>query len=155
MRSTAVYRTQLLSHAAAERFAGCLRANPRFTGVSVCLSPRARSECRYFVRYEPSSEARRQHLLTLAQTDRSERATEQFARYEIVGGPAHWLTINTESGAVYETTDSRCTCPDMAYHCRRSGLVCKHVLMVRRVLGGQTECPVPDPALASALALHG
>ncbi len=127
------YRTKLLPLARAERFARCLAANGRFTNVQVQESNRTKSaDKRHFVYYTPRSVERGWALRDEAQDARQKRAEEQAHRYQFVLSDSgrFYYTLNVETGEVYETTVHDCDCPDKAYNLRRTGLQCKHSLML-------------------------
>lgn len=131
-RNGAQYRTQLMDRPQAEAFARCLKANPRFDGIFLAESARAKTARRWFVTYVPTSLERRSAILDRQQDARARRAQEQGARYEFVldsSGRWSWC-LNRETGEVYETTESDCNCPDHHYRCRPAGILCKHVHML-------------------------
>lgn len=159
------HRTQLMGHGQAEAFARCLSANALFSAVTVEESKTAKSERRFFVRYQPASEQRYRELAQSQANEREQRAHEQAGSYLFVleEGRRFFYCWNVESGEVYEVTHAGCDCPDHQYRGAVTG-GCKHVRMLRsgtartltwEELGPATVAPEPvlTPAERSARAL--
>lgn len=133
------FRTKLMPEGAALRFAKCLRANARFTGVLVYESDRAKSPVRrHFVIYHPTSAARCEAILQREQDGRTVRALTEGQGYTFVldkdgGRPFYWCL--SASGEVYETTRESCACPDYEYRCRLAGVHCKHIVALNAGVG--------------------
>lgn len=127
------HRTKLMDAARAGRFAQCLAANSRFTNVQTVQS---RSEGKFFVTYQPSSDHRYQELAKAERDARLARATDHAAEYEVVQEPEarFFYVLNVVSGEVYETTARSCSCPDWTYRGSRTGIPCKHQLLIRQGL---------------------
>lgn len=135
------HRTTLLVQSRALAFARCLDANPLFQSVTVEISARAKSEKRFFVQYHPTSAARQLDLIQGEMDAREERAHQEADNYRLVAG----YLWNLISGAVYETTDHSCDCPDHQYRGAAVG-PCKHIRMVR---AGLVQTIEAAPALVS------
>lgn len=130
-RNGAHYRTKLMFAHAAIRFAKCLRANERFTGVSVCVSERSPGKC--YVSFLPASDPSGQRILDRQQGTREARAAVHGHEYEFVPEEQgrYCYCLNVLSGEVYETDEHHCTCPDWEFRCRAAGIQCKHIVMLR------------------------
>lgn len=129
----AQYRTKLMDETKAKRFAACLKANPRFGGVAVCYSERAKNpENRWYVSFNPASDLSGERILARQQSARQQRAAEQGAGYLFVldSEGFYFHCLNTKTGEVYETTEYDCNCPDHTFRCRAAGLQCKHIVML-------------------------
>lgn len=131
-RDQLYHRTKLMDAARAERFARCLAGNSRFETVSVEESKTAKSERKFYVRYQPTSDTRYRDLLADQAGTRERRAAEQAGKYLFVLEPeGRWFYCwNQESGDVYETTERTCDCPDHHYRGAAVG-PCKHIRMLR------------------------
>lgn len=142
MRTVSGHRTKLLPQARAESFAKCLAARGQATDVQVLESNRTRSlDCRHFVYWTPKSVARQWALLDQSQNERAQRAVEQAGQYEFVlsdCGRYHYC-LSLKTGEVYETTVHGCDCPDATYNLHRTGLRCKHALMLEAHLEREAE----------------
>jgi hypothetical protein len=127
------HRTKLMERGAAERFAACIGGNARFANVSVVAS---QSEGKFFVTYQPASDHRYQELARAEVDSRRERAAAQAEGYEIVQEPEarFFYVLSVKSGEVYEATERSCNCPDYTYRGSRTGIPCKHQLMLREGL---------------------
>jgi hypothetical protein len=130
-RDGAGFRTRLLDRTQADRFAQCLRGNPRFTRVDVQESARAKDPTvRFFVAFAPASAERQAAIFHRAQDARETRGEEQADGYEVFRDPSgrfFWVW-NVRSGDVYEVTLRRdCTCPDSHHRTQHlPGAFCKH-----------------------------
>lgn len=126
------HRTQLLEAGPAERFARCLAANPLFDAVTVEESKTAKSERKFFVRFQPASGGRQIALIQAQEQLREQRAQEQASQYLFVldDSNRYFHCLNLESGQVYETTERSCSCPDHQYRGEAVG-PCKHIRLLR------------------------
>jgi hypothetical protein len=143
MQTTTGYRTKgLMSQSRAERFARCLAANGRFSDVQVVESGRAKcADCAHYVYYTPRNVTRHKQILQDAQNSREARAREQRESYEFhldESGLFYWC-LNLRSLEVYETTVHGCDCPDATYNLSRTGIQCKHALMLQMQLQEEAE----------------
>ena len=126
----ATFRTKLMEQSQAERFARCLRANPRFANVELVTSKAAKSERNVFVAFEPASEERQAELLGQVQGEREVRAATEGQHYVFCLDTSRrffWV-YNPKSQETYEVTPESCSCADHVYRCRAQGLKCKHSL---------------------------
>jgi hypothetical protein len=132
----AVFRTQLLTKAKAERFRRCVSANRQYTGAALLESNRAKDPVRrWFVQYRPASQERQAILLANRQRERLDRALQEGPEYVWVEDPdaqpgREFFHCQSVSGEVYEV-DARargCTCGDYLQRCQKLGLRCKHLL---------------------------
>lgn len=141
------YRTKLLPLERAARFAKCLLANNRCTGVEIQTSKRATSDSRYYVTWLPANPARVEAMLDRQQAARIQRAdTQAFTFCRDTEHDFHHCHSHA-SGEVYEVTLQSCTCPDFERRCAPHGIVCKHVLaLASAVRAGQTTEFEPVPA---------
>lgn len=125
-----VYRTQLLTKDAAERFSRCLLANPRYLKAEVEESGKAIGLKRFFVCSIPARKERRDAMTNALQDSRIRRA-------EIEGPDYRWhqddyssrhgfVYCESISGEVYEVTHRNCSCPDWEFRCRKARIQCKH-----------------------------
>jgi len=146
-RNGGQFRTKLMSLGQAEQFAKCLRANPRFVGVSVNFSTRAKETANRFVTFLPTSDPSGQRILDRQQGARDQRAAEQIGNYTFLMDDScrFYYCWNTVSGEVYETTTASCTCPDHEFRGRAAGVNCKHMTMLATHLA---ECDRAFPAPA-------
>lgn len=121
----AQFRTQLMPLQQAQRFAACLRANRRFTGVEIRESNRTRAEKRWFVAFAASSVARAEALLQRQQDSRAARATSQT--FTFAGNSREVYCYSHASGNTYSLdADGRgCCCEDSIHRCQGQ-LLCKH-----------------------------
>jgi len=126
---------------AADRFAACLAANPRFTEVHVGESNRTRSDTvRFFVASQPASDQRYAELVRGAQDQRLRTALSEGDGYAFClntdSGRPFFYCFNPKSGEVHETTHHNCSCPDYHYRCRNvPGMRCKHILALLNGMG--------------------
>lgn len=133
------HRSKLLAQPAAQLFAACIRANPKFHGVAVRRSTRTRNAvvC-WYVAYQSANPARHFALLGQQQAQRLQRAHAEGDRYVWVADldrPGVWMLIAASAG-VYECRDgAACNCPDYVDNCKPAGLSCKHLLAHRLGLG--------------------
>lgn len=131
----AQYRTRLMTRDSAIRFCRCLQANERFLRAEAVRSDRANGERSWFVQYIPARQQRRDHMqfaLQQARVLRSEAEGDAYQFYaddQLRGGAVWCLSV---SGEVWETSRGQCSCPDYTVRCRKAGIVCKHVLTLRR-----------------------
>jgi SWIM zinc finger len=128
------FRTRLMEIEKAARFAKCLQANARFTGVEIQTSRRATSEIRYFVTFLPSNPERIQAMLESQQATRAERAESQVFTFCADLDHPFYFCHSAASGEVYETTARSCSCPDAHYRLNGTGLLCKHSIALRHVI---------------------
>jgi hypothetical protein len=123
-----VYRTRCLEIEQAAWFAKCLGANPRFTGIEIAESSRAKGERRWFVAFAPANEERQAAMVERQQTAREERAAARqytFCLDKNSGRALFWCHSH-HSGEVYEVTERTYSCPDHQLRCSRAGLRCSH-----------------------------
>lgn len=124
------YRTKCLSIEAAARFARCLGANQKFTGVEIERSNRAKGEKCWIVLFQPASEARQESLEQRQQDTRAQRAAAQAFTFcaDKDSGRLFWWVFSHSSGETYEVSEHSCSCPDQTYNLRGTSLRCKHRL---------------------------
>lgn len=123
-----VYRTKLMSDAAAARFASCLRGNSRFCDVETVESQTAKTP-KSFVTFRPSSRERQGDMLVSQWNQRAERAATEGMCYIFVADSDHtgdYWCFNPISLETYQVSSFRCSCPDFVYRCDRAGIQCKH-----------------------------
>lgn len=142
MRTVSAYRTKCLPLTRAEAFARCLAARGQATDVQVLESNRTPNpQVRWFVYWTPRNVERQKALLQQSQDERQQRAEEQRHGYEFIlsdCGRFHYC-LSLKSGEVYETTVYGCDCPDATYNLTRTGLRCKHSLMLEMSLTEEAE----------------
>ena len=142
------FRTKLMDQTSALRFAKCLHANPRFTGVVVEESRQAKHpERRWIVVFHPANGDRLVEMHREVQDSRAKRAEEQAGSYAFIRDDSgrFFHCFNTVSGEVYETTEHNCTCPDWQYRCRCAQLSCKHQLMLAAAVEKDEVYGMPEP----------
>lgn len=120
------YRTKLLSQKRAAAFASALRRNSRFSHVSVEQSSRAKGDACWFVRFEPSSEIRRQALVDAQDSSRARRGLEQEFTFVRDTATNSYLCFSHTSGNVYSVTEHSCDCPDSQHRLTGTAIRCKH-----------------------------
>lgn len=122
------WRTALMPRSRAEAFARCLRTRESVKAARIQMAAAAHPPRNWFVFVIPAK-TRQAEVKEWLQDERDFRAaTEgeffQFFSDSALRGGAVWCISTT--GEVYETSETRCTCPDYGVRCRRAGLVCKH-----------------------------
>lgn len=138
------YRTRLMLHNQAERFARCLRNNPAFGNAFVSESATATSDRRFFVAYHPANPKRLAELLDRQQAKREVKALTEGHGYLFVlddTGAFHWCL--STSGECYEVSEAGCSCPDAEYRCRAAGIQCKHQIALKAGVGEIVSRPAP------------
>lgn len=150
-RNGAKYRTRLLARPLAEAFARCLRANGRFTGISLeesRISPNP--VVRWYVSFHPSDPEAMKAVLDAQQALQHQRADEQWRNYLVAEGdrPHQYLVQSFETGGVYDV-DVRagtCTCRHYLERCLPACIECKHPRICRlHVERGTVMAPVAPP----------
>lgn len=141
------YRNKpLLPHAQAIRFAAMLRGNPLFTAVEVREQPLARNKKtgeakanRFFVTFQPTSEARQAQLLEHFQQEQDRRADEQWEGYTVryTDRRGVYLVENLENGKRYEVHGRECSCEQWQFRLVSAGGTCKHyrICLIHESLG--------------------
>jgi len=132
------FRSSLMERAAAVARAQALQLDPRFAAVKAMRSTQSKhSANRFFVLCLPACEHKRAELLARLQSERSQRAEQEGARYVWVPDAQRpvWHLVSV-SGSVYELDNhgQSCTCPDHRV-CQDNGLRCKHLVAFERGYG--------------------
>jgi hypothetical protein len=132
------YRTKLLTLERAAAFSRALQANPRFAGVTIETSARAKSDAKYFVQFVPSNPVCVQAMLDRQQQQRADRAATQPMTFicDKDAGRAYLLCWSHTSGEVYELAadGTHCCCPDKTWRSGPVGLECKHEISAKQAL---------------------
>jgi hypothetical protein len=130
------YRTVLLPVARVARAYAMYAANPRFTDVSMIVSPT--SPGNGYVTFRPSNPECAERMIEQFSDDRARRAQttlDNALTYEWDSNPdgseiCYSPKLNKATGEItydaYTVSKNSCDCADYQYRCRRLNVQCKH-----------------------------
>ena len=145
------YRTRVFrSLARAQAFAKMINANPRFEAAEVIYPENI---CGFWVEYQPTSQARKAHLISLQATARAARAAVEIGEYTWKLNESETAyEVTTTAGKSYEVAGACCTCADWTYRGSKTGIPCKHMIAMRSAIKAKQIAAVAESVVVAQAA---